>query len=779
MDHIPKPPQYIAASIDVPLVALIPYDFDTKDFSRFPERHGFLDKDGNLDLNRSVTEVASLLQSWLYFGLLAEFAGRSIDVNSFRRDIETGPLVDSAAIETLAQQRAASLNDLSYESQISRDRAFLNNAAFALDCIEAFDFHPVGRQEPIPTVALSIKVLIASLQLYIDLGSTDIRLRPIESTSNTALSPAGRLLARKLREAGWCPFRVVHVCRGHNYAAVYHLLQLSRPNPYNVSHRDCTEQECLASTTNVDQYIVRHTADECHCEMVDALTADVERIIDEGGIPLVEIKQSGNGNVTVNITKAGPLTYYVAISHVWSDGLGNPSSNSLPSCQVERLRTYLSHFPVPGFGFNILMEISFTLAPRNLLGQNRRAPRLFWIDTFCIPVSNAELRQKAINQMAGIYAGAGSVLVLDSEIQHLQIDKSNQDHLISYLPGCAWGSRCWTLQESSLNNNCYMQCASTAIDPLRADVGSSMSQSAFENKLLRRIYECILNEFEERSRNLGISNHRNPSSMVFSHFGRDQASFVAVWNALSLQTTSRKEDTYAILANLLRFNAFFISKSSTPLEKMRAMIFALQEIPLSLLYNEGPRERSREVHYDRWLPTLPIGGSLTAMPILVRDPNGFSLLSESTKIGTTPFIIRIESQIPKQCQSVILECEPSQKYLVEMLRDPHDELDPKNYQGTCFVLEHDFRKPYTNMTRGACLQIEGIEEFITPVARNKEEKVFSEENQTNSRGSHITTIYDCPLRVWPYEDGMLVEEVLQSCDVQLSHARGQSPSNMV
>ena len=28
---------------------------------------------------------------------------------------------------------------------------------------------------------------------------------------------------------------------------------------------------------------------------------------------------------------------YIAISHVWSDGLGNPNENSLPLCQPEFL----------------------------------------------------------------------------------------------------------------------------------------------------------------------------------------------------------------------------------------------------------------------------------------------------------------------------------------------------------------------------------------------------------------------------------------------------------
>jgi hypothetical protein len=56
-----------------------------------------------------------------------------------------------------------------------------------------------------------------------------------------------------------------------------------------------------------------------------------------GRLPLLDIKGSGE-LLKVNIIERDPGAAYTAISHVWADGLGNPAENSLPRCQLERIR---------------------------------------------------------------------------------------------------------------------------------------------------------------------------------------------------------------------------------------------------------------------------------------------------------------------------------------------------------------------------------------------------------------------------------------------------------
>ena len=70
------------------------------------------------------------------------------------------------------------------------------------------------------------------------------------------------------------------------------------------------------------------------------------------------------GDVKVNCHAADSADVcYVALSHIWADGLGNPFKNSLPLCQLNRLQN----------------------AVKNL--QNHSEPNIrgcsFWVDTLC------------------------------------------------------------------------------------------------------------------------------------------------------------------------------------------------------------------------------------------------------------------------------------------------------------------------------------------------------------------------------------------------------------
>jgi len=71
MDHIPTPLDSLPG-IDIPITKIVPYDF--QGFTTFPSRYGF-GSEKPLGEEQSADDTASLMQSWLYFGLLAEFFG--------------------------------------------------------------------------------------------------------------------------------------------------------------------------------------------------------------------------------------------------------------------------------------------------------------------------------------------------------------------------------------------------------------------------------------------------------------------------------------------------------------------------------------------------------------------------------------------------------------------------------------------------------------------------------------------------------------------------------
>lgn len=119
---------------------------------------------------------------------------------------------------------------------------------------------------------------------------------------------------------------------------------------------------------------------------------------------------------------------YIAISHVWSGGLGNPLATTMPLCQLKRLRDQLQlSQKVQAQTRRFYRRDSQARCDSRLSKwivhelQIAKAPICFWMDTLCIPVAieHVALRMKAIHSMGRIYARAESVLALDPELQKL------------------------------------------------------------------------------------------------------------------------------------------------------------------------------------------------------------------------------------------------------------------------------------------------------------------------------------------------------------------------
>src|SRR6478609_6658508 len=89
MDFLPHPTSGVEP-LDIPFVADTPYVFGS-DFWDFPKLHGFGDQWASLPAPR----LASLAQSWLYFGTISEFLGRPVDYREFQvsRSISGKPLL--------------------------------------------------------------------------------------------------------------------------------------------------------------------------------------------------------------------------------------------------------------------------------------------------------------------------------------------------------------------------------------------------------------------------------------------------------------------------------------------------------------------------------------------------------------------------------------------------------------------------------------------------------------------------------------------------------------
>lgn len=483
MDFIPRPPGAVIEPIDVPLLAtIIPYDDqDLGNFEKFPKRHGFLLDNGRFDPEKSIEEYASLLQSWLYFGLIAEFVGHLVNHLDFLnlKELPSGQIMEIlsavAPLETI-------LRLVKLKPQKKRKELWLLLKT-AGEQSQMIDLVLLGHSEsPLSKVVLSTKVLIVALSHYAFPGEyhPNLDTPPLNTKlEKDNLPPAATLLKLRMERAGWCSSQVRDLCYTQNYAVLYYLSQLHRRAQKNITHEACTWTKCIGNNVDLGGYPVAHLCQQSNCDFIAVDEDQVCQIIRDRGVPLVSIERNSDGRIRLEVQRMKATSSYVAISHVWSGGMGNSKANSLPTCVLERLGKRLEDLPVsprenPAQWLTGITAMTTFALRRSGFRMQKKKPQLFWLDTLCIPVNveHEDLRLKAINMMALIYATAAQVLVLDSELQQLhvggsqdlQIDNSQEPEVLGHLLCCAWQTRCWTLQEGALGRCRRFQFADAAIE---------------------------------------------------------------------------------------------------------------------------------------------------------------------------------------------------------------------------------------------------------------------------------------------------------------------------
>ena len=198
------------------------------------------------------------------------------------------------------------------------------------------------------------------------------------------------------------------------------------------SHANCTKYTCVAYQINLAWYKTQHV-DDCHCNDLTLSASDLDDILRLGSIPLLRIfKDERLEDIKVEIVKSQPESRYVAISHVWADGLGNPQTNALPRCQLRRLRKLLWNM-------------------RHLAGSNQtQGGLLLWCDTLCCPVGPPDAKNRALAQMRRVYEEASQVLVLDISLSLYESQNMSPEEACARIMLSGWMRRLWTLQEGAL-----------------------------------------------------------------------------------------------------------------------------------------------------------------------------------------------------------------------------------------------------------------------------------------------------------------------------------------
>ena len=164
----------------------------------------------------------------------------------------------------------------------------------------------------------------------------------IEEDSN---SQNGHRLVRKMIQSGRCPHQARHIERCcTDLETLRYLSDLERSSERVESHNACTEYDsCVAYNVNPSlPYQARHLCVGKDCRMVKICSEKLAAIIRDEKVPLVLIKDDNSSeDVTLELCSRTTRSKYVAISHVWADGLGNPLENGLPQCQIKLMKKNL------------------------------------------------------------------------------------------------------------------------------------------------------------------------------------------------------------------------------------------------------------------------------------------------------------------------------------------------------------------------------------------------------------------------------------------------------
>ncbi|RPD73448.1 hypothetical protein L226DRAFT_488582, partial [Lentinus tigrinus ALCF2SS1-7] len=353
---------------------------------------------------------------------------------------------------------------------------------------------------------------------------------------------------------GWCPF-TVSVIDSYGLSALGYASTLP---PFirgsADEHRQCTDRNCGVNNVDVLRYQNKHVHPSCTCAHISVPLEDVHALLDFGVIPVVV---PVGANLTIRAASDVP---YVAISHVWVDGLGSVTEKGLPLCQVERIAPMVR-----------------ALVPSGA----------FWMDSLCIPAER-NTRKRAIGLMARTYGEAAEVLVLDAGIRACRSDAAIEEKAVRVLTS-GWAQRLWTLQEAMLacNLNFEFSDGITRIEELIPATEEIMDDPLMPS--------------------LGMELHRLTTYRERGGVRPQPFTLAQVARALKWRSTSKSEDETLAISGLVGVDAAELVALPSHAERMKALLLGLGSVDPGIITFPGVR---LDIPGFTWAPqTLMIHGT--------------------------------------------------------------------------------------------------------------------------------------------------------------------------
>ncbi|KAF2197073.1 hypothetical protein GQ43DRAFT_444557 [Delitschia confertaspora ATCC 74209] len=435
-------------------------------------------EEGVDDKVRESWEIERFFQTWLFFGLIIEvfkLSGIEVRTTDFLAPVtrkavhkpQTARLITTAKLPELIKQWRE-------KHQASRDEAVFESSKTILDHVgKTVDYHCAGGKDhrsiyqygkvlwsvtdhtTTAIIAVAYTLRKAAFTIYNKPGKED--RWPVTNSM---------LLYQRVQRK-WCKSDAAMIMEdfdidGQNYIAAAQGRSLEDLD----AHYACTDHSCEAKITD-GTYETQHDP-ECQDEndyepepkflghvfpeygkSPKSVREAIMHIMDSGQLPMLRYDFERKGLTTYGHQKdlysedASAIPPFVAISHVWADGKGNPFDNSLPYCQLDRIQKLVDD-----------------LCANHLPEKKRHSNPGFWMDTLCCIVGlddeSKSYKKKSIQSMREIYGESVAVLIIDPWLMNIPSTASVSE--ICYrIYASGWSRRLWTHQEGFLAREVYYQ----------------------------------------------------------------------------------------------------------------------------------------------------------------------------------------------------------------------------------------------------------------------------------------------------------------------------------
>ncbi|KAL9581542.1 MAG: hypothetical protein Q9212_003842 [Teloschistes hypoglaucus] len=629
MDHIPLPKDH-HPHLKVPYLCQDYHEltYDYRSFEEFPQRKGFTSISLRGD-GMATAENAARFQSWNFFALVIDYfhtMGIDTNIQDFLASEENGrTYVTTCCLPGLSRKMEALTRDMHLEQRAaiySQVKYKLVTSSITVRQLAGFgDPHSSW-----PLIHLSVLLLGEHLQSICDFF---LQCRDDTPSPWWGRSPLSQQL---MDDAPWCPhLSATMLDQEMEQSCIYFLSRMTKEA--SDTHAQCRPDMCTLDTLDNEKYITQHIGEcpdsgESDHVLLDppewALLLDI--------VAERQVERSKNRCTTSNSAhseNSSAVKRYVCISHVWSDGMGNPHQNSLPACQILRLQRLV-----------------------NDLYSTDEHPVPFWVDTICVPLQSP-YRKLAISSMATVYKDAEKVLVIDSAISSAPSSRLHSIEMAFRLRTSSWVRRLWTFQEAYLAKELHYQFQDTAYTLSRIRQKYHQEQQALAQLSEESERTCGSDGGEGTT--LQPTSYTAPNAPAWKRIeggdllwhnayrfleqvevlGKNKPQgesdrLRSILHPLRWRTTSKLEDETICLSGCMDLSLDRLPWSSGAQERMKMFLSSMRTVPVGLMFVDRPRIESEGC---RWMPTSFLAGGMDSTLPDSWNPEGSASVGRPTTSG--------------------------------------------------------------------------------------------------------------------------------------------------